>query len=251
MARYYFAPSLKKDRRILLRPEESRHLRSDRVKPGAEVVLSDGKGSVVTAVLQGWREERALLDIVENRPVPQTPSLLCCCLALIKSQNRLDWAVEKMTELGAGEIVFFPAAHSIRQSLTVNHLARMEKIIREAGKQTGKTVLPRLLWLERWEDFIRYLIQEGGIVYPAFPDEDMTLLRRLGDCARDRAVLVIGPEGDFTSGEKATLAGLPRSRPVRLTKDILRSETALFYGASLLSAFLEDDLESCPENPWL
>lgn len=250
MARYYFSPDVLIGTQTLLSPEESRHLKADRIAVGKTVMLGDGKGHVYTAVLKEWSPEGALLEPVEILHSPEKPHLLRCCLALLKNQNRLDWIVEKLTELGASELMFFPAHRSVRKRLTSHQISRMEKIIRESGKQTGRTFFPGLLWLENWHDFIRFLEWEGGRVFPAFPESSTTLWKRLKESKRERVSLVTGPEGDFTPQEKSALSRLPRSSPVRLTEEVLRSETAALFGVSLISAFLEND-EDSPEDPGL
>ena len=119
-------------------------------------------------------------------------------------------------------------------------MERWEKIVLSACKQSGRTIFPDLIFLEQWEDFIFSLSNSPGTVILADPEGDEALLSFLQERKERSFQIVIGPEGDLTREEREEILKKAQGKRIKLSKKILRSETASLFSASVVTSFLED-----------
>ena len=144
-------------------------------------------------------------------------------IAPTKNIERLEWMVEKCTEIGVDEITPLLCRFSERKNLRND---RLEKIILSAAKQSLTPYLPKLNELT---DFASLMQQYGGnekidkFIAHCYKDEKRELKDAL---QKGRDVLIlIGPEGDFSEQEVETAIQLG-FQPVGLGRSRLRTETA-------------------------
>ena len=153
------------------------------------------------------------------------PFHLHIAIAPTKNIERLEWMVEKCTEIGIDEITPLLCRFSERKTLRTD---RMEKIILSAAKQSLTPYLPVLHQLTDYESFIREYARDRHTGTDKFIahcyKEDKRLLKDLIIRGRDVLVL-IGPEGDFSEQEVQTALS-NGFRPVSLGNSRLRTETA-------------------------
>lgn len=217
--------------RIRLRGAQLRHLRDVlRLRAGAHVELFDGEGS-------SWLAEilTASGSAVELSPiraiVRQAESTLSLTLAVgLAKGAKLDWVVEKTTELGVTRIVPFVSERTVPERGSDARVRRWGRIASAAAAQSGRTVCPAVDEVRPFADVLglraaheRALLfwEEGGSPAPYGRDP-----------ATRSALLVTGAEGGFSAAEASaareagfTLAGLgPR---------ILRAETAAVVAVAL------------------
>ncbi|RMG68284.1 MAG: 16S rRNA (uracil(1498)-N(3))-methyltransferase [Calditrichaeota bacterium] len=234
----FFLPELDRAGETVLLPEaESRHLaRVLRKRAGELVYLTDGRGQVARSKILGLEKGRirCRLERVETQPEPPTRRIQVG-LGLIRP-NRLDWAVEKLTELGVGRISLLQSDYCQPHSYKPQHL---EKIAVAAIKQSRQTYLPVLappMPLDRW------LAEKPGgeAALRLVGDRDGVPLR-LGATGSGRTVvLLVGPEGGFSAGEQAAIAAAG-FQPVQFARTILRSETAAVTGTAQLLSWFQSD----------
>lgn len=221
---------------IELGSEESNHIRRVlRMEPGAEIVLTDNSGFEYLARLLETEGGAVRCRIEEKR---RSESELCVAVtvyqAVIKGDH-FDYAVQKMTEAGAGRIVPFLAERCVRRpKKEANFLARAQRIAAEAAKQCERAVTPAVAEITEFQQVLRDI--RGQFTIFAYEREDALTLRGLLEetgcpaCAS----LVIGPEGGFTEAETAALCAAG-AHSVSLGPRILRSETAAVYVLAQLS----------------
>ena len=236
----FYLPDLAHAENTVLLPEmESRHMgRVLRKRVGERVYLTDGRGWLGRAqivAVEGGRV-RCLLEEKEKQPEPASRRIQVA-LAMIRP-NRLDWAVEKLTELGVGRITLLQSNYAQPHSYKPRHL---ENISIAALKQSRQTYLPELeppLPLSRW-----LASQPGGSgTLRLVGDVAGQPLARSFEAARGPVVFLVGPEGGFSTGEQQAIAGRA-FQPVRIAHAILRSETAAVSGtAQLLMCLLSNRL---------
>lgn len=239
MSRFFFHPSLMAEETILLSSEESHHLLVERIKPGSLVLLCDGKGNLFQGVYEKEHKGKAQISIEEKIGEEKKNLDLIVWQAMLKSPSRLDWLVEKLTEIGVSQIGFFFPHNSLKNVISREKKERWEKIILSACKQSGRTIFPDLILLEQWEDFVSSLSNSRGTVVLADPEGDETLWSFLKDQKERSFQIVIGPEGDLTKEEKEEI--LQKGKGVKLSTKILRSETASLFCASVVASFLENE----------
>lgn len=207
---------------VMLSEEESKHaVRVLRLVAGEQVQVTDGKGNFYVAVLGDAHPKRTVLMLGKSMPGnDRWPFYLHLALAPTKNLDRMEWFVEKATEIGVDEISFFHSAHSERRSI---NLERISKICVSAMKQSLKSRLPKLNEIVEYERFVSKLF--AGQRFIAWIDDGVRteiqqLYRPGSDC-----LILIGPEGDFNRTEVET-ARSQGFEAVSLGQARLRTETA-------------------------
>lgn len=188
---------------------------------GDVLVVTDGKGKLYEAQLVEIGKKSSTLRLVQPLPVEdQHPFHLHIGIAPTKNIGRLEWFLEKTTELGIDEITFLQCERSERK---VVRLDRLEKIVRSAAKQSIKATFPTLHPLTRLEQFL----PTAQAAFKGMAHCNTTDLPPLKNAvlSHPSLLLLIGPEGDFSPKEVA-LAVEHGFQEVGLGKSRLRTETA-------------------------
>ncbi len=201
---------------------ESGHcVRVLRLGEGSEILLTDGRGSFYEAVISRAHPKRCGVTILKSwrQPVPWSFNLHIA-VAPTKNMDRMEWFVEKATEIGINAITCLNCRFSERREIK---LARLEKILVSAMKQSQKATLPML---EEMVDFKRYVTTpfEGRKFIAHCEEGEKPLLKQLYRPG-ENALILIGPEGDF-SPEEIGLAQANGFEPISLGESRLRTETA-------------------------
>jgi 16S rRNA (uracil1498-N3)-methyltransferase len=211
-----------------LSDDDRRHLeRVLRLRPGQDVTVSDGAGR--------WRRCRFGDPLEPAGGVVEDERLsppVAVAVSLTKGE-RLDWAVQKLTELGADLIVPLAAARSVVRwdgERSGQHVDRLRRIARQAAMQSRRTWLPAV---DDLRAFAEVAATPGAAL--AEPGGEPPSL--------ERPLVLVGPEGGWSEEEAA--APLPR---VGLGPTVLRSETAAVAAAALLCA-LRAGLIGPPGHP--
>ena len=202
--------------------EEAGHcLRVLRLSIGDEIMLTDGKGCFYKAVISAASGKRCQVKVTET--IPQEKGWngwLHIAMAPNKNMDRTEWFAEKATEIGFDELTFLNCRYSERKVIKTE---RIEKILVSAVKQSLKAAKPVL---NEMTDFNSFITRDfGGQKFIAHCYEgEKQLLKEVIHPGED-ALVLIGPEGDFSEEEveKAIANGF---RPISLGKSRLRTETA-------------------------
>lgn len=164
----------------------------------------------------------------EREPVPD----LWLLFAPVK-RGRIDWVVEKATELGVARLVPVLTGRTIVDRLNPDRL-RAHMI--EAAEQCERTALPELADAAKLDRLLSAWPPERTLL---FADEAGG--EPLADIAAPGpAAILIGPEGGFTAAEREAIRALPSARPVSLGPRILRAETAAIAAVSVWMAAAGD-----------
>ncbi|MCG8422714.1 MAG: 16S rRNA (uracil(1498)-N(3))-methyltransferase [Proteobacteria bacterium] len=208
-----------------------------RLRVGDALVLFDGAGNEAEATVTDVAARRATLAVSEPRQRPPGASCrLTVAQALIKGE-RMDWCIQKLTELGAAEIIPLQTARTVvdlDQNRAEKRHRRYVSIAANAARQSSRKWLPDVnkiinineLWtLIRNETELKLALWEG--------ERERTLVSALPNTSPSRVVLLVGPEGGFEEAEmvQARAAGFVT---VGLGPHILRAETAALAAAALI-----------------
>lgn len=202
--------------------EEAQHcVRVLRLTAGDEISLTDGKGNFYRAEISVATHKRCLVNIKETiYQEPLWDGHLHIAMAPTKNMDRNEWFAEKATEIGFDELTFLNCRFSERKVIKTE---RIEKILVSAIKQSLKARLPRL---NEMTDFCTFIEKDfKGQKFIAYCYEgEKPLLKDVLTKGED-ALVLIGPEGDFSEEEvkKAIEKGFV---PISLGKSRLRTETA-------------------------
>ena len=201
---------------------ESRHIiKSLRKKDGDELQITNGKGSLFTVKIIHANDKRCLVQVVKTSLKEKGwPYSLHIAIAPTKNNDRLEWFLEKATEIGIDEITPIICANSERTSIKTE---RLQKIVQSAMKQSLKFTLPKLNEPVKFNTFITQNFEGQLYIAHCEKQERKSLSKEI--VPKQKITILIGPEGDFTPAEieKALASNF---KPVTLGETRLRTETA-------------------------
>ena len=181
-----------------LSEEESKHaIRVLRLIVGDEVQLIDGRGGFYTAEIKDPHPKRTILQITSvTQDYNKRNHYLHIAIAPTKNIERLEWFLEKATEIGIDEISLIICQRSERKEVKTD---RLNKIITSAIKQSIKAYHPVL---NEPEPFAKLLSRTfDGQKFIAHCDEGQKFNLRDAIIPQGKYLILIGPEGDFTPKE--------------------------------------------------
>ena len=242
MHRFYADPNRSTPDTIVLTPEDTRHaLTVLRLKPGhhIEIILNHAR---MEAVIEQTEKQKVTARCITVLPSTE-PSLSVTLFQGLPKADKMDLIVQKATELGVNRII--PVLMNrciVRPDLkdTAHKTERWQKIAREAGKQSGRCVIPEVFTPVSLNSLNRIVpFPEKNVV----PWEEATgfgpLALRNSAPAISSLGILIGPEGGIEEAEIELLRSIGFI-PITLGKRILRTETAgLAAVSSMMSLYGE------------
>ena len=201
---------------------ESRHIvKVLRKTEGDKLFITNGNGNLFTAEIIVASDKKCLVAIKEVTEKPKPwDYYLHIAVAPTKLNDRLEWFLEKATEIGIDEVTPIICHHSERK---VVKLERLEKIVSSAMKQSLKFHLPKI---NEAVSFKQFLAQKNeGHNYIAHCEEQDKKSFKQEIVPNTKTTILIGPEGDF-SPQEIESALQKEFTPVTLGKSRLRTETA-------------------------
>ncbi len=202
--------------------EESKHIvKVLRMKEGDRFCVTDGNGSLYDAELIDAHPKRAMANLSNQRTGYDIRDFkVSIAIAPTKLNERTEWFLEKATEIGIDEVKLFSSYHSERR---VANVERFKKIVVSAMKQSVKSKMPLVEEMVSFDKLVKQNYE--GQKFIAWIDDDVK--EQLCDLYRkgENALVLIGPEGDF-SKEEVALAKENGFVPVSLGEARLRTETA-------------------------
>jgi 16S rRNA (uracil1498-N3)-methyltransferase len=245
MARFFVPSRNIQDNRGLVTGQELQHLRRVlRLAPGDNITVFDDTGREHDAVIRSYGDDSAAIEIIRSYEAQRESALdLTLAVGLTKG-SKMDFTVEKATELGVRAILPFVSAHAVPK-LDERKIAarsvRWEKIALSAAKQCRRTQVPKILPLCGFQELLEQARPDALKLF-FWEGEPRHSLRRVQEQRQDvkSILMAIGPEGGFSPRE-AALAEEHGFLPVSLGRRILRAETAV-VSAIALAQFIWGDL---------
>ena len=225
----FYTPDIQN--RAELPAEEAAHaIRVLRLQAGDEVTLTDGKGNFYRAEISVASNKRCLVNILETQPQePLWQGHLHIAMAPTKNMDRTEWFAEKATEIGFDQLTFLNCRFSERKVIKTE---RIQKILVSAIKQSLKARLPLLNEMTDFNKFVRQPFNGQKFIAHCYEGEK-PLLKDILKRGED-ALVLIGPEGDF-SEEEVKLAIEQGFQPISLGRSRLRTETAALVACHILN----------------
>ncbi len=211
--------------------EEAAHcIKVLRLAEGDEITLTDGKGSFYKATITASTGKRCYVNIDEVMPQEKYwTGHLHIAMAPTKNMDRIEWFAEKATEIGFDELTFLNCRYSERKIVKSE---RIDKILVSALKQSLKASKPVLNEMIDFKSFINKDFDGQKFIAHCYEGEK-PLLKDIIKGGED-ALLLIGPEGDF-SEEEVKIAINKGFIPISLGKSRLRTETAALVGCHIMN----------------
>jgi 16S rRNA (uracil1498-N3)-methyltransferase len=235
MARLFVSPERVQGARATLDESAHRHLvKVLRLGPGAAIRLFDGQGTEIEARIEAVG--RASVDVVlgERHRVPG-PACAITLLQAVPRGERMDFIVQKTTELGVMRIVPVLVEHGMVKP-AADRTRRWQTIAEEAARQCERADVPRISESVPLADAIAEMAGYSGSRFMLWEGEKMLPFRQALAAGPRQVALLVGPEGGFAQSEVATCASAG-FQAAGLGPRILRSETAAIVAVALAQAF--------------
>lgn len=222
--RYFYVPGA--DIAGQLPEEEAAHaIRVLRLQAGDGMMLMDGNGMFYQAVVTACDRKRCLYRIERTLPQErQWARKIQLAIAPTKMMERMEWMLEKATEVGIDQCTLLDCRFSERKVVKTQ---RLEKIIVSAAKQSRKAWMPEIIGMTPFEEFVRQ--DRPGRKYIAHCYEEIPRSYLFEELQKpdlsEPCTVLVGPEGDFSMDE-VELALQHGYTSVHLGKSRLRTETA-------------------------
>lgn len=206
----------------ILNTEESKHCtRVLRLKTGDIVYLTNGKGLFCKGLLIAENDKHCLVKIDESHPnYCERKTKLHIAIAPTKSNDRLEWFLEKAIEIGIDEITPLICDRSERKIVNIE---RLNKLLVAAIKQCGRAYLPKLNEATKFSSLMK-TNQTIDKYIAHLDDNKCESFSKIYNKNKD-ALILIGPEGDFSEKE-IELSQKQDYKLIKLGDFRLRTETA-------------------------
>lgn len=218
---------------LTLDEDNSRHIiQVLRMGPGEKLRLTDGKGALLTAAIIDGHKKKCRIRIESAEQTPPRERTVTIAISPLKNASRLEWFLEKATEIGVSTIIPLLSERTERQHTRPD---RWQNILVSALLQSRQTWLPHVPEPMPFAGLIASATADHRLVAHCLeaprPTGSLAALVRTQQPAS--SLILIGPEGDFTQKEvEGALAG--GFIPVTLGENRLRTETAGVVAATLL-----------------
>lgn len=218
----FYTPDITQASLYNLSEEESKHCtRVLRLQQGDQITLVDGKGGFYQAEIIDPHPKRTQIKIISTKlAYGKRNYYLHIAIAPTKNIDRIEWFLEKATEIGIDEISLIQCERSERKEAKIE---RLNKVITSAIKQSLKAYHPLLNEMINFRHFIKQARVSQKFIAHCLPDEKKELKDQI--TLNGEYLILIGPEGDFSTGE-ITLAINNGFIPITLGTSRLRTETA-------------------------
>ena len=227
MPRFFCAHPLQAGLSLELPADTSRHIQVLRLQPGAAITLFDGRGGEYEACILQMGRHTVAARIDSHLTLERESAVYSHIVLGMPANERMDWLVEKATELGVARITPLMTAHGVlRLDGERAHKRQLHwlGIAQAACAQSGRNTLPQIDVPQSWSAWLSTLPQDDiGSRWMLSLSAASTPLNALAQT--QRVVLLSGPEGGL-SREEETQAVERGFLPVRLGARVLRAETA-------------------------
>ena len=218
----FYTPDIKGSTYTLDETESKHCIKVLRLNNDDIIYLIDGVGGFYTAKIIDAHPKHCKIEVIEKKNgFGKRDFYLHIAIAPTKNIDRIEWFLEKATEIGIDEITPLLCKHSERK---VIRLDRMNRVITSAVKQSLKAYHPKLNDLTPFDDFIRQEFEGQKFIAHCESEADKKELKKLVR-KKTPVLIIIGPEGDF-SPEEIALARECNFSEVSLGESRLRTETA-------------------------
>ena len=239
MSRFYVPKENVGKNEIIVRGKEARHILDVmRLRDNDKIVVFDGTGKEYAGFIKKTdkRSRKVVIEIIRvDRPsLENTPEVTLA--QAIPKKDKMDYIVEKATELGVARIIPLVTDRTIVRPGDAGgkkKIDRWRKKAIEASKQCGRRSVPDISEIRAYKDLLGSIDQYDLVLMACLAEGTVFLKKALTGFEAGRILVFIGPEGDFTP-EEMRMADKDNCKFVSLGRRVLRSDTAgLFVLAAL------------------
>jgi len=206
------------------------HIKVLRLKVGDNIIICDGDKTDHHCTIKKLSPEEVEAEVFESVPCPAEPDVHCTILAgLPKQGERSDYIVQKCTESGASEIVFFISKRCVArpdEKGLEKKVQRWQRIAEEAAKQSGRGIIPQVRAVGSFAEALDIAVKTELPLFMYETGDRVELREAIESAGKiSSAAIITGPEGGFEKFE-ADMAAAVGIKLCAMGPRILRCETA-------------------------
>ena len=231
--RIFLNENLNEQSEIILNKDQSHYLSSVmRIKAGQKVLFFNGNDGEFYGMINSIDKKKTTIKILsKKREITDLPKIT---LAFCPPKgNKLDFLIQKSTEIGVREFIPIISDHTINRKINVD---RLKKIIIESAEQSNQIQLPNLHNSLNFDNFVKNF-STSNILFADINSLNSSL-EKIIEKKQSNYILLIGPEGDFSSKEREVILQNKNFKSFSLGSTVLRSETAAIAGLVLINHYL-------------
>jgi 16S rRNA (uracil1498-N3)-methyltransferase len=229
---YFYEPAiLSGNTSYTLNEVSSKHcIQVLRMQQNDRLDITNGKGFLFEATISVPHKKNTVVTILTEKQVAPSAQYLCLGIALLKNATRLEWLIEKATEMGVQKIIPMICERTIFEKFKLD---RMQNIVQSAMIQSQQVWLPELASPIKFKEVIAQQKNAQKLIAHCEPGNKIDIKKMNAD--KD-CLLLIGPEGDFSPAE-IEWALENNYQAIHLGPTRLRTETAGLFALSVLKNF--------------
>ena len=238
MSRFYISKDSVKGNIISITGSEAHHILDVmRLKKSDKVAVFDGTGIEYAGIIKETKPKSLRIEILETRAADVNEKVKITLMQAIPKKEKMDYIVEKATELGVASIAPLVTERTIvrwddeKKNASVE---RWRRIAREASKQCGRADIPEVGHIKDFDEIVKAKSAYGLSLIAALSDDAAPIKEVLAGFKGKDIAIVIGPEGDFTPRE-IDLAEACGFKTVNLGSRVLKSDTAGLVTLAILN----------------
>ena len=229
-ARLFYPKELKNGLISKLSKTQSHYIKNVmRLKPGDKISLFNSSDGEWDASILAYDKDIIEFKVEKVSRIQEQEDNLWLAFSPIKKIPQ-DMMIQKTTELGIQKFIPLLCERSVVRELNVE---RAEKIIIEASEQSNRISVPKILKIQKLENFLKTFPENGYLVFCDINSKSSNLKSILSN--KNPACILIGPEGDFSENERQLIVDHKKTTSISLAKNILRAETAAISATTILS----------------
>ena len=227
--RLYHQNSIVENSSSLLSKEHTHYITNVmRLKRGSNISFFNKDGEWLSEIIF-LNKERVEVKFLKKVKEPIEKNNIELGICLVK-KNSLELILQKATELGVNKI--FPIVSERTEIKDLNY-QRANKIVIEATEQSNHMLPPSIEKIMKLENFIQSFDEKKQLLFANINSKNIL---KSSDLSKNKTFcILIGPEGDFSPKEAGIILSKPNVVSFSLSKNILRSDTAVITAISLVN----------------
>jgi 16S rRNA (uracil1498-N3)-methyltransferase len=245
MARFYCPLPLVSGQVVDLPPTAARHVQVLRMQPGHTLTLFNGQGGQFSAEVQHMGRSEVRVVVGEHRDVECEAAVQVHLAVGMPANERMDWLVEKATELGVHRITPLMTERSVVRltgERAEKKQAHWQAVAASASEQCGRNRVPVIDMPERLDAWLARQSAQTDVLHGVLSlhasTQSLNIMREGATDSAKSWVLLNGPEGGLTDAEDAA-ARAKGFAALSLGERVLRAETAALGALALLTLSLK------------
>ncbi len=235
--RFFYSGPIAENSIVSLDADTAKHIwQVLRMKEDDKIIITDGKGTIAEGAIHVAERHKCNVSVITVKHNPRKGKVLHLCVGFTKNNSRNEWLLEKATELGVGSIIPMSTSRSEKVHIRFD---RWGKILQSAILQSKHDYLPQLSNITTLPNILKqYSNVSQKLVAHCIEDKKRNPLPEMLKQDSD-AILLIGPEGDFTQDE-VNLCIEHGFKPISLGAQRLRTETAAIAAAAYFNLISDE-----------